>query len=156
MLNFSCMEIVLLFPPQAQPFLPHSALPALKAYIQKNSSHLVHIRDLNIEAYEYFLSEEFISLEGAAPSGSIERARKVLHSGEEFYEPHSYYQAIETLQGALARISERYPGTRMDLKDFTTEYSTSSSEQIIKATKDHTRNPFIDFFQKKNSPGDSG
>jgi len=153
LLNLHGMKIALLFPPQAQPFLPHQALPALKAYAEKNSAHQVTIRDINIEAYEYFLSGEFGTREGAAHQDGIHMALRTLRSGREFYEPHMYYPAIETVQKALGTISTRYPGTRMDLKDFSMEYSTSSSEQVIKATRDHSANPCIDFYEKKIIPG---
>jgi anaerobic magnesium-protoporphyrin IX monomethyl ester cyclase len=146
------MKILLLFPPQAQPFLPHSALPGLKAYIEKYSAHNVLIRDINLEVYDHFFSRG-LSPEITLNMGALKAALKTIRSGQDYFDPQSYYQAIEVIQSALGAITTKYPSIKMDLKNFTMTYSTSSSGQILQATKDHQANPFIEIFQTVIIPG---
>ncbi|MGV8119146.1 MAG: B12-binding domain-containing radical SAM protein [Candidatus Xenobiia bacterium LiM19] len=146
------MKVLLIYPPQAQPFLPHLALPSLKAFIQLHSSIEVELCDANIESYEYFLSPEFSSDRSAPVIDSIEKARHYLSSGEDSFDEKQYYQSIEVLQNALKEVSAKYPGAALELKDFRMKYSTSSSEQIIRASRDYSQNPYLEFYEKKLVP----
>jgi len=148
----STMKIVLIYPPQAQPFLPHLALPSLKAFIQLHSSIEVEMIDASIESYEYFLSPEFSSERSAPVIESIEKARQYLSRGLDSFDEEKYYHSIEVLQNALKDVSVRYPGAALDLKDFRMNYSTSSSEQIVRASKDYSQNPYLEFYEKKLIP----
>jgi anaerobic magnesium-protoporphyrin IX monomethyl ester cyclase len=146
------MKILLIFPPQAQPFLPHLALPSLKAFIDSNSSHEIALMDVNLLSYEYFLSQEFLSEQGKDFHENLESALSLLRCGEDYYDPPRYYNTIAIVQDCLREVSRRYPGSHLDLKDFRLEYSPSSSEQILKAAKDYGKNPYLEFFEKKILP----
>jgi anaerobic magnesium-protoporphyrin IX monomethyl ester cyclase len=51
------MKILLLFPPQWHLDIPDITLPSLSAFLKTNGYN-VKVKDLNIEAYDYFLSRE--------------------------------------------------------------------------------------------------
>ncbi len=51
------MKVLLLFPPQWHLDIPDITLPSLYAFL-KNNGHDVKVKDLNIEAYDYFLSHK--------------------------------------------------------------------------------------------------
>ena len=51
------MKVLLLFPPQWHLDIPDITLPSLSAFLKTNG-HNVKVRDLNIEAYDYFLSRK--------------------------------------------------------------------------------------------------
>jgi anaerobic magnesium-protoporphyrin IX monomethyl ester cyclase len=146
------MNILLIFPPQAQPFLPHLALPSLKAFAESNSSHEISIIDANLISYEYFLSREFSGDRGEEFHRNIESALEILRCGEESYDPPRYYNALAIVQEGLKEVSRRYPGSSLDLKDFRLPYSASSSDQILKATRDYGQNPYLEFYERKILP----
>ena len=53
------MKSALIFAPQWFPSQPYLALPTLKAYLEKKG-HAVDQYDFNIEAYDVFLSKDFL------------------------------------------------------------------------------------------------
>lgn len=142
------MKALLIYPPQAQPFLPGLAIPSLSAFIRKNSLHEISIKDVNIMCYEYFLSEHFLSDKSSGFIEEINEAKDILRSGMDYYEPSKYYRAVSKINSALNEICLKYEGTFLDLKNFRMQYFTSSSDQILKAIKDYKRNPYLEFFDK--------
>jgi radical SAM superfamily enzyme YgiQ (UPF0313 family) len=146
------MKVLLIFPPQAQPFLPHLALPSLKAFVEAHSSVEVELLDANLESYQYFLSRSFLGESPGQSLDSIDEAWHYLSSGSGSLDEELYYPAIETLQNGLKEVAARYPGSSLDLKDFSMNYSTSSSEQIMRASKDYSQNPYLEFYEKRLIP----
>jgi len=61
-------RVALVFPPQGHFTQPYLSLPTLTAYLRQQGYEDVHQLDVNIEAYDYFLSEERLRL-------SLERIR---------------------------------------------------------------------------------
>ncbi len=53
------MRTLLLFPPHCLPYQPWSTLPVLKSYLRSHGVEVTQ-RDLNIELYHVFLSEEYL------------------------------------------------------------------------------------------------
>jgi len=53
------MKVVLLFPPNWTPTMPHLALPTLTAYLRANGVEVIQ-RDLNIEVFETILKPEYM------------------------------------------------------------------------------------------------
>ena len=143
------MTVVLVFPPQAQPFLPHPALPLLSAVLAREGIE-VRQRDLNLEAYEHFLSPETLTRLGmdAAAATAIHEAKQGIRSGGEQFDPMAYYFGIFSVRDGLKFISDRHPGLSWDLKHLRVgDYSTSAWDDIHNATFDRACNPFIDFFE---------
>lgn len=54
------MRVALIFPPQGHFTQPYLSLPSLTAYLRQNGYEDVHQLDVNIEAYDHFLSRERI------------------------------------------------------------------------------------------------
>ena len=52
------MRVALIFPPQGHFTQPYLSLPSLKAYLNQQGYDDVHQLDVNIEAYDHFLSKE--------------------------------------------------------------------------------------------------
>lgn len=139
------MKVLLVFPPQAQPFLPHPALPLLSAVLAREGFD-VRQRDLNLEAYEHFLSPPVLEGLGmpADAARGIDAALAGIRSGREYFDPPAYYFGIFQMRDGLAHVSARHPGLHWDLKSLRVgSYSTSSWDDIYNATFDRACNPFI-------------
>lgn len=54
------MKILLVFPPQMEPYMPALSVPWLSAYL-RSAGHEVVQRDLNVETYHLLLSERFLT-----------------------------------------------------------------------------------------------
>ena len=55
------MKVFLCFCPGADPAMPHAALPALGAQLREDGLCDIFLRDLNLEAFIYFLTREKIA-----------------------------------------------------------------------------------------------
>jgi radical SAM superfamily enzyme YgiQ (UPF0313 family) len=142
---------MLAFPPQSQPFLPHLAGPLLTAVLKKEGIDVVQ-RDFNLEAYEYFLTPEFLEKSGVPHQEAIgiEEVKQNLCTGKDFYSPSEYFLNIIRIQEYFQTISSNYEDLLFDLKNFDLgKYSTSSWDDIYNATFDRKSNIFIDFFEEK-------
>ncbi|MEM7126909.1 MAG: radical SAM protein [Chloroflexota bacterium] len=53
------MKVMLLFPPNWTPTMPHLALPTLTAYLRQNGVEVVQ-RDLNLEVFDEILTKEYL------------------------------------------------------------------------------------------------
>ena len=53
------MKVMLLFPPNWTPTMPHLALPTLTAYLRANGVEAIQ-RDLNLEVFDEILTRNFI------------------------------------------------------------------------------------------------
>ena len=62
------MKVALVFPPQGHFTQPYLSLPTLTAYLRQNGHDDVHQLDVNIAAYDHFLSRDRLAL-------SLERVR---------------------------------------------------------------------------------
>lgn len=144
------MKFLLISPPQAQPFLPHLALPTLAAVLKKAGVDVIQ-RDYNLESYEYFLSPEQLVKAGVSEfiANQIDEVKKSLRTGNDYFLSSDYYGAISILQEYLKYISRGYEGVNLTLKDYTTRYSNSKSQEILKAVSDKKSNLYIEFFEKK-------
>ncbi len=57
----SDFPVSLIFPPQGHFTQPYLALPCLKAWLVENGFNDVHVQDLSIEAYDHFLTPEYLT-----------------------------------------------------------------------------------------------
>jgi len=144
------MKILLIFPPQAQPFLPHLGLPALTAVLKGAGADVMQ-KDYNLESYEYFLSPEQLVKIGVSEfiANQVEDVKKSLRTGNDYFLSDDYYGAVSIIQEYLSYKSRGYEGVRLTLKDYTTKYSNSKSEDIFNAINDKKGNLYIEFFEKK-------
>ncbi len=54
------MRTALVYPPQGEPAYPPLGIPSLQAYLKSSGFTDIVVRDLNIESYDFFLSEDFL------------------------------------------------------------------------------------------------
>jgi radical SAM superfamily enzyme YgiQ (UPF0313 family) len=79
---------------------------------------------------------------------NIESAKAVLCHPDDFFDPEKFTWSYNVLYRSMDLVTARYYPTKFDLKNFETPYSTQSSRDLIKSTRDGKLNPFIDFFKK--------
>ena len=53
-------KVMLLFPPNWTPTMPHLALPTLAAYLRQNGVDVIQ-RDLNVEVFDEILSRRYLT-----------------------------------------------------------------------------------------------
>ncbi len=182
------MRTALVFPPQGHFTQPYLSLPSLAAYLKQNGYDDVHQLDVNVEAYDYFLSKERLelSLERVAERGelkrleaqdqlsfsdmtryqllsevetigqtvadSIEEAKAVVRSPQDFYDYRRYIWAGRTMEQGLRIFSEEYAPTRLAAHGFVMRYRIEHSAEIIAAISDEAENPYIEYFREVTLP----
>jgi anaerobic magnesium-protoporphyrin IX monomethyl ester cyclase len=67
--------VSLVFPPQGHFTQPYLALPCLKAWLHEAGYQDVELRDLSIEAYDHFLTPEYLSYARERAAGRLGTAR---------------------------------------------------------------------------------
>src|SRR2546430_182962 len=120
----------IVFPPAADPSLPYGALPLLGAVLRR-AGYDVHLRDLNLEAFEDLLRPEALQREAdrldhppawaADAIAHVDEARRILRDPVDFYRPERLLFAKYTFQLASALSTVNHPHLRFG------RYSYSSS-----------------------------
>ncbi len=144
------LKVVLIFPPQSSPFLPHRAVPLLTSSLRKSGFDVVSF-DYNLDSYEYFLSPPVLEKSGVSSfiASQVESIKKGLRTGFDFFLPSDYYFTIATLEDLLKIVSRHYGNVLLTFKDYIMDkYSPYSSEDILKASVD-PQNMYVDFFKQK-------
>lgn len=145
------MKVMLIFPPQSQPFLPHIAMPLLTAVLKKEGIEVIQ-RDFNIEAYEDITGSDRLRISGC-PEDIIEKlqtAKSCLRTGEDYFVEEDYYESINVIENYLYHVSCMFPALKWSLKNYViSSYSTYSSKDILEAVKDKKRNIFYSYFEDK-------
>jgi len=140
------MKVMLIFPPQAQPFMAHIAAPQLKAVLEKEDIEVLQ-RDFNLEAYEDIFE---ISGINGKDINCLTEVKNYLRNGHDYFIPHKYYESIDFLEKHLEHISHISNGFRWSLKNYVYySYIPACSEHIFKALRDDRANIFLSFFKKK-------
>ena len=145
------MKVSLVFPPQAQPFLPHPALPILASILRKEGIE-VALRDFNLEAYLHFLSPPALEQLGMTKdfANHVTFVLGQLRSGQEFLDQGNYFRAIQFVQNCLGTASSKYQGVAWNLKAYSLrDYSAACWDDIRRASVDSDSNLFIDYYQSR-------
>ena len=182
------MKVALIFPPQGHFTQPYLSLPSLAAYLRQNGYDDVEQLDLNIEAYDHFLTEarlrrslerigarkqleaidakeellfsdmeryqvlSEIDLIGDEVARSVEEAKRVLRTPEDFYDYERYLWAGRTVEQALRIFSQEFAPTRLTAHGFVMRYRIERSREILQAIGDERENPFIEYFREHAMP----
>lgn len=169
------MKVMLFFPPNWTPSMPHLALPSLTAYLRREGIEVIQ-RDLNAEVFDHILTESFVcrSLDrlrslrprqappppervrwarehGPAIAAQVEGA-KALFKSEAFYDGDRSLPAFETLLAALELASLPYYPASLELQTYNSAYRPDSSRAILRAVDDRERNLFIELFEETVLP----
>jgi len=85
-------------------------------------------------------------------AGSIDEAKRVLRSKEDFYDYERYLWAGRTAEQALRIVSEEFAPTRLTAHGFVMRYRVERSREIVAALSDERENPFLEFFRQHTLP----
>lgn len=167
------MKVLLLFPPQLLPLQPHIGLPLILSMLRANDIDCEQ-KDLNITAFDHFLSRDFLSYclkkiktngvrrplhkleKGLLPIShvigkeivqEVEEAKKIFRDPASIDEFEKLLHARRILTAATSLIlSDAYSPTIFRLDHYAMRYSNRDSREIQKALFDENENPFIDYF----------
>ena len=148
------MNVFLCFCPGADPAMPHAALPALGAQLREDGICDYFLRDLNLEAFIYFLTEEKIA--------AVREAVATRVKNKQFMSPillQKARQLVECTRGLPGRIESsvaayRYSDTFYDLDRFRAmKEDVNAACQLISLQYDHIQFNTYSFF--KEFPYDS-
>ena len=171
------MKVMLFFPPNWTPSMPHLALPTLTGYLRQAGVEVIQ-RDLNAEVFDRVLTRDFAlrSLDrleqsrlrprpdgpsakmlawaqqnGRVIAEQVESAKAVIRS-ESFYDGPTSLPAFETVIAALQLSSLPYHPSALELQTYHSAYRPDSSQSIRRAVDDRERNMFIELFEELAVP----
>ena len=118
-MNPSDLRVLLCFPPQGHPTQPYLALPSLKAWLAQNGFPRATVWDLNLEAYEHFLSGPRLELALArirARAAEWEDERREVLWPEDFGRFRLYADALAAGPYVAAHVDEALAAVRDPLR----------------------------------------
>ncbi|HEX6883729.1 MAG TPA: radical SAM protein [Planctomycetota bacterium] len=93
-----------------------------------------------------------IALVGEEVARSIEEAKGVLRSPEDFYDYERYLWAGRTVEQGLRLFSQEYAPTRLTAHGFVMRHRVERSAEIVAALSDEQENPYLEFFREHTLP----
>ncbi len=105
MIQQQAFPVTLVFPPQGHYTQPYLALPCLSAYLQANGFRDVEVIDANIEAYDRFLSADYLRYAKARVAERLPLARFTRENALPFRDLGAYRAAAESAASADALIA---------------------------------------------------
>jgi len=172
------MKVMLLFPPQWTPAMPHLALPVLTSFLRSHGVDVIQ-RDLNLETYDTILSRAYLQesierlrarhprgygrgqavpervrwawAEGPALAAQVETAKAAFRSPA-FYDGAKSLQAFLVIAQALELASLPYYPAQLDLLNYQSALPVDSSRHFLQAARDPGRNMLLDIFRRRVIP----
>jgi len=93
-----------------------------------------------------------IALIGREVAASIEEAKAVLRSREEFYDYTRYLWAGRTVEQGLRLFSQEYAPTRLTAHGFVMRHRVERSSEILAAVASESENPYLEYFREHTLP----
>ena len=166
------MKVMLVFPPQWIPAMPHLALPVLTSFLRSQGVDVIQ-RDLNVETYDAVLSSAYLEqcldrlradyarrrdravpegiqwalAEGPGLAAQIAAAKAVFRSPA-FYDGEKSLQAFLVLAQALEMASWPFFPAQLDFLNYQPAVPVDSSRHLLPAVRDPQHNMFLDLFQR--------
>lgn len=167
------MRVMLFFPPQWTPAMPHLALPTLTAYLRPRGIEVIQ-RDLNIETYDTILTREYIDqsiaglrearqtsslpeplreriawavAQGPELSAQVEAAKAGVRS-DAFFDGLRGASAFVQVSACLEIASLPFYPSSLDLLTFLPPAPVDSSRHLLSLVGDSHRNIFVDVFER--------
>jgi len=158
-------KVVLLFPPQFEPFQPYLALPTLYTAL-KTKRHSVKAFDLNIAYFNRVLTldyierslrelktkktinDKFIIKRGEHVLDHLTEAIRVLNTPETFVDFPKYKWAMNVLRTALEVVSERFKPSKIDFYESRCGSTNYDSHSVYNSINDSRLNLFEEFIDK--------
>jgi len=112
----------------------------------------------NLDKLNYKQAKEYNTLARSILCGSyvwenIDRAKQVLRSPTDFFDPGKHGWALDLLTKANDLLSAEFYPTKITEYTFTMEYSCQSSREILAAVDDRQTNMFRQYFSDQVVPG---
>ncbi|MBM3135368.1 MAG: radical SAM protein [Chloroflexi bacterium] len=166
------MKVMLVFPPQWIPAMPHLALPVLTSFLRAQGVDVIQ-RDLNVETYDTVLSRAYLEqcldrlhadhqrgrkrvvpegiqwalAEGPALAAQIEAAKAVFRTPA-FYDGEKSLAAFLVIAQSLDLASLPFYPAQLDLLNYYPASPVDSSRTLLPAVRDPQHNMFLDIFQR--------
>ncbi|MBS1258915.1 MAG: hypothetical protein MAG551_01979 [Candidatus Scalindua arabica] len=151
-------KVMLIFPPDWYPSEPYLSLPTLTAFL-RGSGHRVIQKDMNLEMYDWFFSEEGLNpILGRIPrqhthfnitelTEKAESARTIVRS-QEFYDVDKLEWAMNVFREVTDTISLAYAPAKICMPPMETDlnYKLFISSEILEAVEDSRVNVYRDVF----------
>ena len=151
-------KVMLIFPPDWYPSEPYLSLPTLTAFLRK-AGHCVIQKDMNLEMYDWFFSEEGLNLilERTPRKHThfnitklIEKAEsaKTIVRSQEFYNVDKLEWAMNVFREVTDTISLAYAPAKICMPPMETDlnYKLFMSSEILEAVEDTQVNVYRDVF----------
>lgn len=167
------MKVMLLFPPNWTPTMPHLALPTLTAYLRSHHVEVIQ-RDLNLEVFDQILTREYLkqtltrlrasgqnpkskiknqkSLEWALRQGpqlvnQVESAKAVLRS-DAFFDGPVGLRAFKTIVDCLELASLPFYPAALHLQSYEAAGPVDSSRSLLELVRDPQTNIFLEIYRR--------
>ncbi len=166
------MKVMLVFPPQWIPAMPHLALPVLTSFLRSQGVDVIQ-RDLNVETYDTVLSRAYLEqcldrlhtdytrrhnravpegilwawAEGPGLAAQVAAAKAVFRSPA-FYDGEKSLAAFAVMAQSLAVASLPFHPAQLDLLNYQPASPVDSSRALLSAVRDLRHNMFLDLFQR--------
>jgi anaerobic magnesium-protoporphyrin IX monomethyl ester cyclase len=151
-------KIMLIFPPDWYPSEPYLSLPTLTSFLRK-AGHCVIQKDMNLEMYDWFFSEEGLNLileriprqhthlNITKLTEKAESAKTIVRS-QEFYNVDKLEWAMNVFREVTDTISLAYAPARICMPPMETDlnYKLFMSSEILEAVEDTQVNVYRDVF----------
>ncbi|MGR3303563.1 MAG: B12-binding domain-containing radical SAM protein [Candidatus Scalindua sp.] len=151
-------KVMLIFPPDWYPSEPYLSLPTLTAFLRK-AGHCVIQKDMNLEMYDWFFSEEGLNLilERTPHKHAhfnitklTEKAEsaKIIVRSQEFYNVDKLEWAMNVFREVTDTISLAYAPAKICMPPMETDlkYKLFMSSEILEAVEDIQVNVYRDVF----------
>lgn len=164
-------KVMLLFPPNWTPTMPHLALPTLTAYLRQNRVHVIQ-RDLNVEVFDEILSRRYINQtlallqrrkrtlnkdihpqtewalqQGPRLAKRVERAKAGIRS-QAFYDGPIGLKHIHTVLECLEIASLPYHPANLHLQGYEAAGPSDNSRFLLHGVQDEQHNMFLDMYRR--------
>ncbi|MBX2999702.1 MAG: radical SAM protein [Caldilineaceae bacterium] len=171
-------KVMLLFPPNWTPTMPHLALPTLTAYLRQEGVDVIQ-RDLNVEVFDTLLRRDAVlaavdllyqrfgsqqSRPQRGPSPPPDQIQWALRNGpmlaeeveqavavmrsEAFFDGSIGLSAFQTVVNALEVISLPFFPSYLNLQTYVANGPVDSSRFLLHAVQDEQHNMFIEVFRR--------
>ena len=167
------MKVMLLFPPNWTPTMPHLALPTLTAYLRSHHVEVIQ-RDLNLEVFDQILTRDYLkqtltrlrtlgqnpkskiqnpkSLEWALRQGpqlvnQVESAKAVLRS-DAFFDGPVGLRAFKTIVDCLELASLPFYPAALHLQSYEAAGPIDSSQSLLELVRDPQTNIFLEIYRR--------
>ncbi len=157
-------KVMLLFPPNWTPTMPHLALPTLTAWLRQEGIEVIQ-RDLNVEVFDYILTREFVeeSVErvraafgprGNAPrraAPTAEMVRWALEAGPRlaaFFDGPIGLRNFQVVTQCLEIASLPFHPTNLHLQGYVSNGPSDSSHFLLEGVKDPRHNIFLEIYRR--------